>query len=241
MGSESGSVISVCVPARNEERLIAACLESIRNAEQRLGEPVEIIVILNRCTDRTEEIARSFGAVIVHEDAKNLSKIRNMGAKHAQSPILVTIDADCRMSPNMLLEVKTRLDSGKVIGGGVLIKPERLSLGIFITSLVLGCLLLPLRVSAGLFWCRLSDFERVGGFDEDLLTGEDVDFALRLKRLGRSQNKRFATILRAHIIGSCRKFDEFGDWYLMNPILLWKLASGRNRREADRLWYNVKR
>lgn len=234
-------LISVCIPAHNEERFIGHCLESIRSAEQELGSNIEIVVAINRCTDKTEEIARSFDARFVYEDGKNLSRIRNAAANTASGKILVTIDADSRMSQNMLVEIKRYLDTGKVIGGGVLIKPERLSFGIIVTSFVILLFLLPYRVSAGLFWCRKRDFEAIGGFDENLLTGEDVDFAVRLKRFGRQHGKRFQTIFRAHIISSCRKFDQFGDWYLLNPVLLWKLFKGKNRKEADRLWYDVER
>ncbi|MGE3681137.1 MAG: glycosyltransferase [Bdellovibrionales bacterium] len=233
--------VSVCIPARNEERFITGCLESVRQAEAMLGEPVEIVVALNRCTDRTEEIARSFGAKIVREDAKNLSRIRNAAAKAVTAPIVVTIDADSRMSENMLVEVRRRLETGRTIGGGVLLIPERLSLGILLTSFIIIIFLAPFGLSGGLFWCRKVDFEKMGGFNEDLLTGEDVDFAFRLRKLGRQQGRQFSTIFRASITTSCRKFDEFGDWYLFNPVLLWRLFKGRNRHDADRLWYDVKR
>jgi len=53
-----------------------------------------VIVILNRCTDRTGEIACEWGARTVQEDEPNLSKIRNAGAEVAKGRILVTCDAD---------------------------------------------------------------------------------------------------------------------------------------------------
>lgn len=204
-------LISVCVPARNEEAFIGSCLESIRQAENVLAEPVEIIIALNRCTDGTEKIAKDYHAVIVREDAKNLSKIRNAAAKVAQGKILITIDADSRMSPNMLYEVKHHLETGKVIGGGVFIKPDRISPGIIVTGIVIALALIPLRVSGGLFWCYKKDFDAIGGFDENLVTGEDINFAVRLKQYGKKVGRKFKTIVRAHIVSSCRKFDKFGD------------------------------
>lgn len=44
--------------ARNEEQYLPGCLESIEVAAIPFPDQVEIIVALNRCTDRTEEIAR---------------------------------------------------------------------------------------------------------------------------------------------------------------------------------------
>jgi glycosyltransferase involved in cell wall biosynthesis len=68
-------------------------------------EAVEHIVVLNRCTDRTEEIATQMGARIIIDDSRNLSHIRNKGAEASKGDILVTIDADSQMTSNTLLEV----------------------------------------------------------------------------------------------------------------------------------------
>ena len=48
---------SILIPARNEEKYLPGCLESITAAAEPFPDQVEIIVALNRCTDRTEEIA----------------------------------------------------------------------------------------------------------------------------------------------------------------------------------------
>ena len=52
---------SVLIPARNEERFIGACLDSIRVAARSYQDQLELIVVLNRCSDKAEEIARAFG------------------------------------------------------------------------------------------------------------------------------------------------------------------------------------
>lgn len=52
---------SIVIPAHNEAKYIRASLESIREAAKGYPGEVETIVALNRCTDRTGEIARSFG------------------------------------------------------------------------------------------------------------------------------------------------------------------------------------
>ncbi len=237
----SAPLISVCIPARNEEKLIGECLSSIRAAEKQLGAPVEIVVCLNRCTDRTEEIALAHGAKIVREDAKNLSKIRNAAARAATGRILVTIDADSRMTPNMLVEVRKRIDTGRVVGGGVQIRLERYSVGIVLSMVMVGVVAVFSGVSGGMFWLLREDFFAVGGFDEEVLIGEDVAFAFRIKKFGKRTGRKFREIRNAHIVTSCRKFDKFGDWYLLNPVELWKLAHVRDQTVADRTWYEVER
>ena len=198
-----------------------------------------MIVAVNRCTDRTEEIAVARGARVVQTEARNLAKIRNTAAQSATGDIIVTIDADSRMSPNMLVDIDRLLRSGRYIGGGVMMWPERWSLGIVATGLMLLPLALRHRVSGGLFWCFREDFEAIGGFDEKWVSVEDLDFAKRLKAYGKTKGKRFGTILRSYIITSCRKFDTFGDWFLVrDPAFVRRIFSGKSQADADRLYYD---
>ena len=233
---------SVLIPAHNEEAFIGDCLQSIKYAADRVPDGVEIIVALNRCTDQTADIAARHHAVLVKEDSKNLAIIRNAAARAASGDVIVTIDADSRMSGNMFAEISEKLGTGTYIGGGVLILPERWSVGICMSALTVLPFLLIHRLSAGLFWCLRKDFDAVGGFNEALVSAEDLDFAKRLKAYGKIKGKRFKMITRAHIITSCRKFDTFGDWYLFkNPGLVWKIMKGDNQKAADLFYYDTDR
>lgn len=234
-------LISLVVPAHNEAAFLPACLEAARRAAGRCGSRVEIIVVLNRCTDGTEEIARRHGCVIVREDAKNLALIRNAGAAAATGGILVTCDADSRMHPETFREIVRRLSSGKVVGGGALVFPERWSLGIVASALSIVPYLAFTGVSFGLFWCYKSDFDAIGGFDARFVSVEDVDFARRLKARGRATGRSWGTLFRAPLVTSCRKFDQFGDWYLFrNPGFVRRVFRGNDRKAADSFWYDVR-
>jgi len=239
---------SIIVPAHNEEKFIGGCLKSIRRAATPYPGAVETIVVLNRCSDGTERIAAGAGARIVREDGKCLSLIRNAGARQAAGDILVTIDADSRMSENMLVEIERALASGKFIGGGVHIRPDRRSTGIVVTLSILKLFLRLTGLAGGSYWCRRCDFEELGGFNEALFMGEDLEFAQRLKRLGKSRRLRFITLPRAFITTSMRKFDRFGDWYFLRTLLFQvrrkKIAKWwrgeykeEERRFADQYFY----
>lgn len=202
---------------------------------------VEIIVVINRCTDDTEEIARRHGCVIVREDAKNLSTIRNAGVAVATGDMIVTCDADSRMHPDSYAEILRKLGSGKVVGGGALVFPERWSLGIVASGFAILPYLAFAGVSFGLFWFRRQDFEAIGGFDEAFVSVEDVDFARRLKAHGRKSGRSWGTLVRAPLVTSCRKFDLFGDWYLFrNPAFVRRVFRGDDRKAADRFWYDAR-
>ncbi len=234
--------ISVIVPAHNEEKYITKCLNSIRIAESNIDVPVEIIVSLNRCTDNTEKIAKSFKAITVTEDAKNISKIRNAGVNVSTGDVIVTIDADSWMTPNMLHEVILKLQSGKYIGGGVRIKFERMSMGLLFSGFLMAPYLLKARISGGMFWLYKSDFESIGGFDESYVSVEDYYFARKLKTYGKQNKLKYGTIIKEYITTSCRKFDKFGDWYLFkNPKLVKEMFIGANQKAANEWFYDVDR
>jgi len=244
----SGYDMTVVIPAHNEERFIGKCLEAVVRASERVrSDAVEIIVVANRCTDRTAEIAAQFGARVLVNDDKCLSAIRNTGIRAANGGIIVTIDADSVMSDDALAEVRAMLASGKYVGGGSRIKFDRMSLGIFCSAVYVAANLIPVMlknrapVSGGMFWFRKEDFEAVGGFDESLVSVEDMDFALRLNRLARSRGQRFGTLKHAYITTSSRKFDAFGDWYLIkNRRLTKRIFTGRDREAADAFYYDVR-
>jgi glycosyltransferase involved in cell wall biosynthesis len=233
--------ISVIIPAHNEEVCLPRCLESVRAAERKVPATVEVVVVLNRCTDGTESIARDYGAKVIAEPARNLARIRNTGIRSSQGDIIVTIDADSWMSANMLHEVSRRLATGKYIGGGVRIMPERMSLGIVLSTMTFAPRLLLERTWAGAFWMRRQAFDAIHGFNEELVSAEDVDFAKRLRAYGRSLGLRYGAIMRAHIVTSCRKFDHFGDWYLLkNRRLVSRILSGRDQEAANHFYYDLR-
>jgi glycosyltransferase involved in cell wall biosynthesis len=101
----SQPLVSVIIPARNEEASLAACLESLV-AQTEAG--FEIIVVDDHSTDRTREIAACFGGVRVL-DAGPLpdgwtgkNNAVTTGARHARGQWLLFTDADTVHRPGSL-------------------------------------------------------------------------------------------------------------------------------------------
>lgn len=96
--------LAVVIPAADEEERIAACLNSVRRACARVATlvPIRIVVVLDRCSDRTAEIVSSFREVeAVHTDVRNVGAARALGTEHAlarspdpQSLWVASTDAD---------------------------------------------------------------------------------------------------------------------------------------------------
>ncbi len=239
---------SVVIPAHNEEKYISRCIAGIKRAAH-YAKPaaVEIIVVANRCTDRTAEIAEKYGAKVIVNDEKCLSAIRNAGIHAASGTIIVTIDANSVMSKYSLCETKECLESGKYIGGGSPMRFDRMSVGILCSAAAVAVHLLPIMIqnkaalSGGMFWFYKQAFLEIGGFDEGLVSLEDMDFAFRLNALGKSCHQKFGSLKHSYIITSSRKFDEFGDFYLIKNMKMTKrLFTGRDREAADAFYYDCR-
>ena len=237
--------ISIVIPAHNEQQYIGRCLASIKNQTVAPDIAITTIVVLNRCSDKTGEIAKSCGATTITCDAKNISAIKNAGVAQANTEWVVTIDADSWMSPGVLAEIIRHANTPHCLGGGIRIKPERLSPGIAVGYSMMLVPAFFLGLSFGLYWFKKSDFIAIGGFDENRHIAEDVDFLKRLKDHGRMSGRKHQIITTESITTSCRKFDEFGDWHFVrifgNPCKVKRAISGKERSYLDRNWYDVKR
>lgn len=243
-------LFSVVIPAHNEEKYIGACLESIHTARKFARIPenqVQIIVVCNRCTDKTALIAQEMGAQVCVNDDKCISAVRNAGAKLATGKILVTIDADSRMTKTSLIEIYRMLRSKEYIGGGTISTFDRYSLGIAVSAIYVAINVTPIMIKqkaplmCGMFWCLKRHFDLLGGFDETLVSLEDMDFAVRLKQLGEKLGKKYRVLRKSRIITSSRKFDEFGDWYLVKNRKLTKaIFTGKDRAAADEFYYDLR-
>jgi glycosyltransferase involved in cell wall biosynthesis len=224
--------ISVVVPAHNEERHIAHCLAAIDEARSLTDAVVQVVVVLNRCTDQTQSIAESFGAICVPDQSRCLAAIRNLGIRYSTGDIIVTCDADSRMHKEMLRRVVEELNAGAV-GGGVDVVHDRRSVGIAICELLLRLSMRIAGVSCGAFWTTRRAFEAVGGFNENLAMAEDYDFGRRLKEFGRIARAPYRTLWDTRLLTSARKFDSYGDWAIFRLLFADRKRIRRSLKGQD--------
>ncbi len=225
-------VISVVIPAHNEEAYLGPCLEAVGAAAVGLNEEVETVVVLNRCTDGTEAVAASHRARTIEDDSRCLAAIRNRGVAAARGKIIVTCDADSRIHPNMLRAVLREIADGAV-GGGVPVRFDRSSMGIAFTAGLLDLMVSITGLSCGAFWTTREGFEAVEGFDESKPMSEDIDFARRLKLWGKPRGATYRTLKKAPLMTSSRKFDAFGDWSFLKMMFVDALRIRRSLKGID--------
>lgn len=101
-------MIGVLVPAHDEEALIGDCLRSIHAAvacPRLLGEPVCVVVALDRCRDGTAAICADLGVATLRLDARNVGQARAVAAEfllQSGARWLASTDADSRVPPDWL-------------------------------------------------------------------------------------------------------------------------------------------
>jgi glycosyltransferase involved in cell wall biosynthesis len=213
---------SIIVPAYNEEALLAETLGQLKVAM--VGQPLtgELIVVDNNSTDRTGEIARGLGANVVFEPINQISRARNAGARDAYGRYLVFVDADTKIAPELLRQALSNLESGRCCGGGAVValdtgvdRVARLGLQLW------NWLSLRLGLAAGCFiYCRRDDFNRCGGFSEQVYASEELWLSRCLKRVGKQAGRRFCVIGEPRALSSGRKLH----WYGHGAQLLLLLA-----------------
>jgi glycosyltransferase involved in cell wall biosynthesis len=235
-------LISVVIPAFNEEAYLGETLASLKRAAAFLAEKevisAEVIVVDNDSLDSTADVARSFGATVIRETQHNVAKVRNTGARFANGDVLVFVDADTVVPDMLLRRVVEAMGESTCFGGAVDTdyRPEKLRSKIYLQSRRIIGKLAGMAQGAAQF-CRRDVFFALNGYDETLFMGEDVDFYWRLKRFAKRQHGSVCFIDDMQVTPSPRRFDRWGLWRTLiwtNPLFILMF---RRRRTAWRGWY----
>ena len=240
-----GPSFSVIIPAHNEEKYVERCISSVRRAANYYGGKTEIIVVCNRCTDRTAQLAEAKGARVLFNDERCIAEVRNTGIFSASGDIIVTIDCDNLMTKGTLKEIAYLMSTGLYIGGGAPVCFERHSLPLLLNEKLCALGFRLTGLYCGIFWAEKKTFEAIGGFAEKKAM-EDVYTAARLKKYGKRTGRFYTSLRKNHLINSTRKFDDLGDWLYFrllfkNAGVFIKAAAGdRSQLDAllDKLFYD---
>jgi len=176
--------ISFIIPMKNAGKYISRCLDAIL-VEMIPGD--EIIVVDNGSTDDSVSIVgqvKNITLLICREGT--IGYLRNYGAKHSHGDILAFIDADCVISPGWREKVIKNLESEGIAAVGARYEiPENavwIEKAWFSQKTKKAS---PARyINSGNFAIKKEAFSHVGGFDENLITGEDAELGWRLNGKG---------------------------------------------------------
>lgn len=97
----TGPLVSVVVPAYNEEAYLPVLLESLSRQSYR---DYEVMVVVSGA-DGTEMLARQWGARVLRVGYGNISRARNEGARASHGDLILFCDADCMVGPDVVAEL----------------------------------------------------------------------------------------------------------------------------------------
>ncbi len=210
--TELQPVVSVIIPVHNEERWIAACLESILNVDNYPSK--EVIVVDDGSTDRTSDILKLFPVTVIrNEKPVGPSSTRNIGVRQARGEIVVFIDAHCIVDdPEWIEEFVRFFHDPKVgaVGGYFRSRQNRRRLSLTVRQ---SKSRLRLIKSANAAY-RKAVFEQVGGFDPTIEWGGDAALTFKIHGSGwEVAHSRDIMITHAKKIWPVRKAFLYGTCY----------------------------
>lgn len=180
--------ISIVIATLNEEKYLRQCLESLNNQD---NPSFEIIIGDGGSTDTTLKIAEKYADKIIIEKKPTIAAGRQAAAMAADGEIIAFTDADAVHPKDWLSKLTAPLNDKIVSTHGPvhLIGPtemEKILVEHFLTLYlrVTNKMGIPSGAGSNLAVTR-SAFDRVGGFDTDLTTAEDVELQKRLAKIGK--------------------------------------------------------
>ena len=192
--------ISVILPVRNEERYIAACVDSIFSQDYP-AEKMEVIFVDGRSEDRTVEMLHAMQKdhpqiVVLDNPNRTVPYAMNIGIAHSSAPVIVRLDAHAEYPADYIrLSVETLLTQDCDNAGGVFETHGRGFMGEAIAEM----LKTPLGVGNATYRLTTEDgyvdtvpfgcfkralFDRIGGFDERMTRNQDNELNFRIRKNG---------------------------------------------------------
>jgi len=198
-------LVTIIVPAHNEERVLKRNLLSIINSTYK---NVELIIVNDSSTDKTKQIALNFqhryknnlkGIKVINVNVRGKAKAMNKGLKYAHGSLFMCLDADSALTPNALKNaveffreksVGALASNVKIIPGkGMLNLLQRIEYAINYQMKKAEALARIQYIVGGIgSMYRMKIIRDMGYYDTDTIT-EDID--LSMKMILTYKNKRY--------------------------------------------------
>jgi glycosyltransferase involved in cell wall biosynthesis len=211
MGKAEPPMISIIIPAHNEEEFLPGTLEALNQQTYR---NFETVVVTNGCTDNTAEAVRGKCTQLYELEERGLGPARNLGAVKARGNLLLFLDADTILEPNALQVIARkfmRRHSAGTLRGVPDQEKTSYKVIYFLKNFVHKSH--AHHGSSGVILCWKDHFEAVGGFDNELYLRENSDLMKKLRQFG-----GYKYISATPAITSMRRYERTGT---AEMVLLW--------------------
>ncbi len=178
-------MLSFIIPAYNEEQNISITIEMIKKYVPTKYE-YEVIVIDHGSSDNTFNLAQEAGAQVYRRSGGTVAGLRNYGVRRASGDIFIFIDADVHLTSEWSTNISSVIDA--------LYNGERMLTGSWVCVPVNASWIernwfepqqrnKNTHINSGHMIVSRENFEELGGFNEELETGEDYDISMRALKL----------------------------------------------------------
>lgn len=221
--------VSIIIPTFNEQKYLPLLLESIKKQPFK---DYEIIVADANSKDKTVEIAKENGAIVVKGGLPG--KGRNNGAKVAKGEFLFFIDADIILPKGFLGKVYNEMQERYLDLATCEFKPisrllfDKVACDFVNLLIKISQFSIPHAPGFSIFVTKRL-FNRVGGFDESIKIAEDHDFVKRA-----SKYRPMRIIDSTYVKMSVRRLEKEGRINIVRKYLyveLYRLLKGEVRKE----------
>lgn len=176
----SQPLVSIIVPTKNSANTLRACLKSIRRQSY---QNFELIIVDNFSNDNTREIADEFGAIFYLIGPERCTQV-NFGVSKARGKYIYRVDSDFVLEQDV---VKEAVEHCEVLGYDAIIVHNTSDSSVSFWA----CVRKMERDSYKNIeyiviapFIKKNIFVSIGGFDENLVAGDDYDLQNRLIRYG---------------------------------------------------------
>jgi rSAM/selenodomain-associated transferase 2 len=223
-------MISVIIPALNEEDNVGRCIEGVLKE----GCDCEIIIADGGSSDKTAEYAKRYPRVLFIQSQRGRGIQMNMAASSASGDILLFLHADTILETGWAAAILSVLEDNSISGGAftLAIQSQLWKYRIVETWVKLRCRLCLLPYGDQAIFVRKSAFDISGGYKSIPLM-EDVDLIEKLKKLGT------IVVLNKKAITSERRWSKKGfiRTAAMNQLIMLLYRIGVNPDRLARIYY----
>lgn len=172
------SLVSVVIPTLNSEKTIEKCLQSVNNQNY---SSIEIIVVDGGSEDKTEEIAKKYCVKFLKSDVKSRTYQTNFGAKNSNGKYIYRLDSDIVLSNTIVEECVNKCANENFDAVATYWGPDPdISLWSRVRKFEKDCYKYDPKRNVSRFY-KKSIFDEIGGYNENLVYGEDYDIQNRLR------------------------------------------------------------
>ncbi len=241
-------IYSVIIPTLNEEKLLPKILEQLNDENLKSKFNYEIIISDGGSVDDTVNIAKMFtDKIIVHKDnfRQTIAMGRNKGRELASGKILVFLSGDSIIKNpfNLFKTIEQKVLNGKYIAYTCKVEvfPEESKLidkifqsfynNYFHSLNIIG-------VGMGRGECNVIKteiFDKLKGYNENIIAGEDFEFFKRVRKLGKIYFDR-----KTIIYESPRRYRKMGHFKLLFTWLINSIYVVLLKKSKSRIWDEVR-